>query len=247
MITLKSLSLDQAPTRTAGKLGTISHLVIFAWSMGTVMLAPGKVLPIAGGLALLVAGLIYPRAFQRLVQPRWILMIGLLALPPLFILGDLDRSLWGLPYSSEGLLSSLQIILRVIVVLVSVNGFTSAVEIAAIAGLLERFGLHGLGFSIGVALNLLPCLQKSAQQTWHSLWLRGGLRNNRWRGIRLLLMTIITNALRRTEEIALAAEGRAFNPEHCQPMPLQPGTLDRVILLAAVFLSIGFGLITILV
>ena len=29
----------------------------------------------------------------------------------------------------------------------------------------------------------------------------------RWRGMRLLLLTIITNAMRRTEEIALAAEG----------------------------------------
>ncbi len=143
---------------------------------------------------------------------RWLVMIALLALPPVFFLGEQDRSL--------------QIMLRVIVVLVSVDGFTNSVDIASIAGLLERFGLRGLGFSMGVALNLLPSLQTAALSTWHSLWMRGGLRKQRWRGVRLLLLAIITNALRRTEEIALAAEGRAFSPEQSRALPLRTGSLD---------------------
>lgn len=139
-------------------------------------------------------------------------MIAVLAIPPLFFLGDLDRSLLGIPYSYMGLTSSLQIMLRIVIVLITVDGFTSSVDIASIAGLLERFGLRGLGLSMGVALNQLPSFQASALNTWHSLWIRGGLRRQRWRGIRLLLLTIISNALRRSEEIALAAEGRAFSP-----------------------------------
>ena len=243
MINQKSLHLERSKASAPEKLGTVSYLVIFAWSLGMVMLAPANRLLSAGGLCFLLAAVVYPRSFRRLMRPRWLVMIMLLALPPVFFLGDLDRNLWGLPYSSLGLVSALQILLRVIVVLVAVDGFTSSVDIASIAGLLERFGLRGLGFSMGVALNLLPSLQTAAINTWHSLWMRGGLRKQRWRGIRLLLLTIITNALRRTEEIALAAEGRAFCPEQPRAMPLRAGSLDRVVAVGAVLLTLGFFLI----
>ena len=243
MINQKSLHLERSKASAPEKLGTVSYLVIFAWSLGMVMLAPANRLLSVGGLCFLLAAVVYPRSFRRLMRPRWLVMIMLLALPPVFFLGDLDRNLWGLPYSSLGLVSALQILLRVIVVLVAVDGFTSSVDIASIAGLLERFGLRGLGFSMGVALNLLPSLQTAAINTWHSLWMRGGLRKQRWRGIRLLLLTIITNALRRTEEIALAAEGRAFCPEQPRAMPLRAGSLDRVVAVGAVLLTLGFFLI----
>jgi len=244
MINQKSLHLERSEAGAPGKkLGTIGYLAIFVWSLGMVMLAPVKSLPLAGGLCLLVAAIVYPRSFRRLMHPRWLVMIVLMALPPLFFMGEQDSSLWGIPYSSEGLAGSLQIILRVIVVLIAVNGFTGAVDIASIAGLLERFGLRGLGFSMGVALNLLPSLQTAALNTWHSLWMRGGLRAQRWRGIRLLLLTIVTNALLRTEEIALAAEGRAFSPERTRAMPLRSGSLDRVVVTGIVVLTVGFILV----
>jgi energy-coupling factor transporter transmembrane protein EcfT len=226
VINQKSLHLNHSKPGASEKLGTIGYLVIFAWSLGMVMLVPPHRLVLAGGLCTLVAAIVYPRSFARLMRLRWLVMIVLLALPPLFFLGEQDRTLWGIPYSSEGLVGSLQILLRVVIVLVAVDGFTSSVDIASIAGLLERFGLRGLGFSMGVALNLLPSLQTATLNTWHSLWMRGGLRKQRWRGIRLLLLTIITNALRQTEEIALAAEGRAFCPEQCRAMPLRAGSLD---------------------
>lgn len=108
----------------------------------------------------------------------------------------------------------------------AVNGFASAVDIAAVAGLLERFGLQGLGFCLGVAMNLLPALQELATNAWRSLWMRGGLRQRRWRGLQLLLVTVVSNALRRAEEIALAAESRAFTPERSRPMPIQAGQWD---------------------
>ena len=243
MINQKSMQLERSDVNAPAKLGTLSYLVIFAWSLGMVMLAPARYLLPIGGLCFLVAALVYPRSFRRLMRPRWLVMILILALPPVFFLGDLDRNIWGLAYSSEGLVSALQILLRVIIVLVSVNGFTSSVDIPSIAGLLERFGLKGLGFSMGVALNLLPSLQTAAINTWHSLWMRGGLRARRWRGMRLLLLTIITNALRRTEEIALAAEGRAFCPEQPCAIPLQVGSLDTVVTVGAVILTLGFFLI----
>jgi len=121
------------------------------------------------------------------------------------------------------------IALRILVVLVAVHGLTGSVDIASIAGLLERAGLHGLGFSVGVAINLLPALQQSALNAWRSLKMRGGFRKQRWRGLRLLAVTVITGALSRAEEIALAAEARAFSPERARSMPVKTGKWDWVI------------------
>jgi len=215
-----------APRKALDRLGTSGHLAIFAWSLAMVMVVPAGRVLWAAGICLGVSVWLYPLSLSRLLRPRWLLLLGLLALPPVFLLGAVDRSVLGIGVSTEGLLAGMQIAVRFVVVMVAVDGFTSAVDIAAMAGLLERFGLQGLGFCLGVALNLLPALQMSATNAWRSLQMRGGLRRKRWRGLRLLLVTVVTNALRRAEEIALAAEARAFTPECVRPMPIQIGRLD---------------------
>jgi energy-coupling factor transporter transmembrane protein EcfT len=212
--------------RARRSIGTAGHLAIFLWSLAMVMLAPTARVHWATLLCLAGAALVYPLSLKRLLRPRWFLLLALLALPPLFLLGEADASFLGLAVSTAGLQAGLQIAQRFIVVLVAVDGFTAAVDIAALAGLLERFGLQGLGFCMGVALNLLPALQQSTTNAWRSLWMRGGLRRQRWRGLRLLLVTVVSNALRRAEEIALAAESRAFSPQCARPMPLEVGRLD---------------------
>jgi len=42
-------------------------------------------------------------------------------------------------------------------------------DIAELAGLLERVGLHGLGFSLGGAINMLTTLRTSTISVWYSL------------------------------------------------------------------------------
>jgi len=224
-----------AQLRGRAAIGPIGYLAIFIWSLGMIMLTPQEYLPAVAALCILVAVLLFPLSPRRLFQWRWLVFALLLALPPLFFLGEMDRSFWGVNYSSEGLSAGVQIALRFIVVLIAVNGLTGSVEITAIAGLLERFGLQGLGFSMGVALNLLPSLQRSSINAWHSLWMRGGLRRQRWRGLRLLIFSIVTNALQRAEEIALAAEARAYSPDRSRPIPIALGSWDWVVL----FLALG--------
>jgi energy-coupling factor transporter transmembrane protein EcfT len=209
--------------------------MLFLWCLGTIMLAPQEYTPIAAVACIMVSVLLFPLNFHRLFHWRWLFFMLLLSLPPVIFLGEVDRSILGVGYSSEGLLAGLQIALRFIVVLIALNGFTGSVEISAIAGLLERVGLQGLGFSMGVALNLLPSLQQSSINAWHSLWMRGGLRRQRWRGLRLLVFSIVSNALRRAEEIALAAEARAFSPECSRALPIVVGNLDWFI----IFLALG--------
>ncbi len=229
---MASHSLYQARSQLQNdpKLGTASYLAIFIWSLAAVMATPVRYLPWTAGLSLLVALLVYPRSFRRLMRLRCLVMIALLALPSVFLLGDIESNLAGIPYSSEGLLTSMQIVVRIVVVLIALDGLTTSVDISSVAGLLERIGLHGLGFSVGVALNLLPSLRQSALNAWRSLWMRGGLRKKRLRSLRLLAVTIIANALSCAEEIALAAEARAFSPQCARSLPVVAGQFDRAIL-----------------
>lgn len=215
-------------------LGTPGRLAIFAGSLALVMLAPtGKMLP-AAALPLVINGLLYPAALRRLLRWRWLIFIGLLVLPGLFLGGPPVYDSLGLAISLPGLMMGTQMTLRAVVVIVAVDGFSSAVDIAEVAGMLERVGLPGLGFSMGVAVNLLPALRRSGQNAWFTLRMRGGFRSQWWRGLRLLLVTIVANALRRAEEIALAAEARAFSPAQTRALPVKRGAYDWLVVVAAV-------------
>ena len=242
MINANHQQTPRAQLRGRVAIGSIGYLAIFIWSLGMIMLTPQEYIPAVAALCILVTVLLFPLSPQRLFHWRWLVFMLLLSLPTIFLLGEMDRSFLGVNYSSEGLSAGLQIALRFIVVLIAVNGLTGSVEITAIAGLLERFGLQGLGFSMGVALNLLPSLQRSSINAWHSLWMRGGLRRQRWRGLRLLIFSIVTNALRRAEEIALAAETRAYSPDRSRPIPIALGSWDWVVM----FLALG-SLVTIMI
>lgn len=243
MISQHSMKLGLSSAFKERNLGAVGYLGIFIFSVAAVMVTPARRLPWAAAICLLVALLVYPHALRSLVRWRWLGMISLLALPPIFLLGDLDRSLAGISYSSEGLLSGMQIALRILVVLVAIQGLTSSVDISSVAGLLERAGLHGLGFSVGVALNLLPALLQSALNAWRSLWMRGGLRKQRGRGLRLLAVTVIAGALSRAEEIALSAEARAYSPERSRSLPIRIGKWDWAILALGLIGTIAFVLV----
>ncbi|MBN1538352.1 MAG: energy-coupling factor transporter transmembrane protein EcfT [Anaerolineales bacterium] len=234
MIKQKSTNLPVESQPEQLRLGTISYVAIFLGLIFGVMLAPADRLWMFAIVYLIVAGIVFPISLKRILRLKMLILWIIFIVPPIFFLGEIDRSIWGIGYSSEGALASLQFAIRLLVVLVTVNGFTAAIDIVSVAGMMERFGMQGLGFSLGVALNLLPTLQQSSLNTWHSLRMRGGLRHQRWRGLQLFIITVMTNTLRRAEEIALAAEGRGFSPEHSRPLPMKKGTWDQFVIIGAI-------------
>lgn len=210
-------------------VGSLGHLSIFLWAL-VMALIPSLTKGII--LALFALGtliLIYPAAVKRLAHPRWLAIFGILFFVNLFFgVSDQvpDLTILGLSISSMNVLGSVQMTLRAAVILLAADGLSSSVNIIEVAGLLERSGLRGLGFSIGVATNLLPDLRQSGANAWHSLRMRGGFRAQWWRGAQLLVVTVFSNALRHAEQIVLAAEVRAFRPELSRHSPLRIGSLD---------------------
>lgn len=217
--------------------GAAARLFLFAWSLAIVMLAPPARVWLAALLALCAAACFYPAAIGRAFRPRWLLLLALMALPSLFVPGPPALQLGdAVAISSEGLLTALRTLLRAFVMLVAVDGLAAAVDVAQIAALFERCGLQGLGFAVGVALNLLPILRDTTTVTWQSLRMRGGLRRQPLRGLRYFFVTVISSALRRAADIALAAEARAYTPANSRPTPLQSAPADKPLVALATLL-----------
>lgn len=216
-------------------IGSLGHFVIFLWALIMVLLPPlaHEIIPTLFMLGVMV--MMYPFALQRLASPRWLVILTSLFLINVFFGvsdGTNDWVVLGLHLSSVAVFDGAVMTLRAVVILMAADGLSSSVNIIEVAGLFERGGLRGLGFSIGVATNLLPDLRQSSLIAWHSLRMRGGLRAQWWRGVQLLLLTIISNALRHAEEIVLAAEVRAFRPELSKKVSVRTGILDWWIVIA---------------
>lgn len=218
------------------QLGTAGHLGLFAWSLLMVTLAPGGRLLWIKALPLVVLLAVYPGVWRGVLTGRRLTLLGLIALPTLFFVGEAK----GPGISAAGLQACLGVSVRFVVVMAAVEGMTRSVELAALAGVLERLGLQGLGFSVGVALNLVPCLQISCTRSWRTLRMRGGLRRKWWRGLRLFALTAASSALMRAEEIALAAEARGFRPEKARAAGIERSALDWFLLpLAGLSLAVA--------
>jgi energy-coupling factor transporter transmembrane protein EcfT len=228
------------PARWGPRLGTLGHLGCLVFSLAVAVLAQGWRVAIACGLTLALATIFYPSGLRSLPGRRLGLFLALL-LVPAALFGPGDWTLGRVTLSLQGLVTGTQMALRAITILVAVTGFAASVSVSELSGLLERAGLKGLGFALGVAFNMLPTVQETATNAYHALRLRGGFRRQRWRAIRLLLITVIVNSLRHAEDIVNAAEARAFSITRARPMPLVWRREDMV--LAGVLLVVAFALI----
>jgi energy-coupling factor transporter transmembrane protein EcfT len=142
----------------------------------------------------------------------WLFILPTLVLSPL-VLGEPDLYLGGIHLSQEGFWAGLWMVSRALSIALAAMVFALSVSVSQMAGVLEGMRLKGLGFALGVATNMLPTIQETIQTSYQAMRLRGGFRAHRLRAIKLLLVTVIAGSLRRGDDIVLAAEARAFDPD----------------------------------
>ena len=215
------------------QVGTLGRLAVFIGLIGLSIQLDVRGLAVVLAVLLLAGAVAFRSTLRRLLRWRWVVFFAVLVLPNALWNGEVDSNLAGLSYSRIGLETGLMMALRAGIMLTAVTWFAASVDITEVAGMLERVGLRGLGFSMGVAVNLLPSLQQSFNNAWNTLRMRGGIGRFKLRAIRLLLITVFANALRRAEEITLVAEVRAFSPEGSRCMPLKRGRYDLLLGLGA--------------
>jgi energy-coupling factor transporter transmembrane protein EcfT len=221
------------------KLSSWGYLVFLLWALLLVGLLPDQRVTLLLGSVLLFAlftGSDGLRPLRRL--HFWTLVLSALALGPL-VLGEKDLA-WGwLRLSQDGFWMGLWMALRAFCLTVAFSVALSALSVSEMVRLFETVGLKGLGFALGVALNLLPTLQENATAAYHTLHLRGGFRRRPWQALKLFLITVIANALRHSDDVVNAAAARAFEPTVRRGEPVRFQRADG--LLAVVLLSLGFG------
>jgi len=204
-------------------------------------LLPDQRVALLVGSVLLFALLTGGDGLRPLRQLRfWILILSALALGPL-VLGEKDLA-WGwLRLSRVGFWVGLWMALRALCLTVAFSVALGTLSVSEMARLFETTGLKGLGFALGVALNLLPTLQATSEAAYHTLRLRGGFRHRPWQALRLFLVTVIANALRHSDEVVYAAAVRAFEPTVRRGEPVHFQQADGV--LAVVLLGLGVGFV----
>lgn len=163
------------------------------------------------GLTLLLAAVLAPAALRPILRPRWAVLLILLIVPSAFFVGEADTALVGdLMISSAGLALGIVMACRATTIFVAVSAFSQSISVMQLTAALDRLGMPGLGFAIGVGFHALPTIKSRFLAAYAALRLRGGFRRQRWRAVQLLLITVIMGALRYGEEVVLAAEARGF-------------------------------------
>jgi len=196
------------------------------------------------GLALLELGfgLTWSRQGLRILRrPQlWIFVLTALAAGP-FLFGQ-PEVLWGpLQLSREGLLIGLKMGVRAFVITLAFSLGLSSLTLSDLIVLFGRLRLPGLGFALGLAMNLLETLHEMATVTSQTIWLRGGLKRPLV-ALRLFLVTSVANTLRYGDEAVNAAAVRAFQVGRRprRSLPLRRG--DIVLLFVLVAWSAAFAI-----
>ncbi len=187
-------------------------LLFLMASVGGVILARGeKAAGVLAGVVVVVA-FCCPAALDQLRCRRfWILVSSFPLIGWLFLGEERDLFPGGLAFSSQGLLLGLQMAMRAATILIAMSAFTKSASISELAALLSQWGMGEMGFVLGLAVNLLPAVRRTSANTLAAMRLRGGFRRRPWRALRLMLITILANALRYGDEVVCAAEARAFD------------------------------------
>lgn len=218
----------------------------FVFALVVAVLCRGPALAAALALSLGLAVLVYPAGLATLRRRRtWVLLAMLVGSASL--LGPHPGVQLGpVGLSAPGALLGLGMSMRAVIIVTAVSGLVSTVPVDRLGGALERLGLQGLGFAVGVAFNLLPLVQRSLVTSWQVVRQRAGLRRPLM-AIRLLFIASVSHCLRCADEVVLAAEARAYAPGvRARPrLRLRAGTLVLAVVLAvvaALLVAVAHGL-----
>ena len=225
----------------AGALGTGGYLACLLFALGVAMLAQGWRLAVACALMGMLAGLYFPRGLRILGDRRFVLFLLLVLIPPSLLMEPKTHMIGSIGLSADGFANGLHMALRATTIAVAVTGFAATVAVGELSRLLEQVGFKGLGFALGVAMNMLPIVKETVGTVFLALRMRGGFRRRRLQALRLMLVTVIVQSLRHADNIVNAAEARAFSVDRAgaQGVALRRDAGFYVVLLVTAILLVA--------
>lgn len=171
----------------------------------------------------------------------WVLIGAAVALGPWLVRrAGLTPAGAGLPWL--GLSLGLEMAGRALTLMLAFSLGLSALSLSDLVAIFDRLRLRGLGFALGVAMNLLSTLQEMARATFETIKLRGGLRRPAV-ALRLFLVTLVSNTLRCGDHVVQAASVRAFDPQRGRGRSLAPQRADLWLVATLAACSVGCQLL----
>ncbi len=211
------------------RLNPISYLAFLVWTLGLVALLPDRSVGLLLVAVLGVGALSGGGGLRILARGRfWVTVVSIIVLSAL-LLGPRDVRLWVVPVSREGFLIGVWMAVRAVALMLAFAISLGALSIVETVRIFEAANLRGLGFALGVALNLGPVLRDAVEAAYHTIRLRGGFRRP-IRAARLFLVTVIANALRYGDDVVKSATARAFDLEAKTDAAIAVGWADAVFL-----------------
>jgi energy-coupling factor transporter transmembrane protein EcfT len=211
--------------------GMAMALVLRGWSLAALV-----AVELAFGLAWRREGL------GPLRRVRFWLFIGAaVALGPCLLrpAGSTEASV-GLSWM--GLSLGLEMAARALTLMLAFSLGLSSLSLSDLVAIFDRLHLRGLGFALGVAMNMVGTLREMARVTFETIKLRGGLRRP-VAALRLFLVTVVSNTLRYGDEVVRAASVRAFDPQQGRGSALSPRRADLWLVAVLVVCSVGCWLL----
>lgn len=189
-------------------------------------------------------GLVYVLAWTSLVSPGamhtlrkrrfWLFLISITVITSLAMGGEDTIPIAGLNLSKTGLTAALGMGLRATTIILATAVFARTASIGGLSALFARTGVSEIGFLLGIAVNLVPLIQNTASRALVAMRLRGGFRRKRLDAVKRLVVTIVVNTLRHSEDIVCAAEARAFGGTPLRVEPVAVTRADRILMIGAV-------------
>lgn len=215
------------------RLNPVSYLAFLAWSLVLVALLPDDGAAFLLAAVLAVGALSGGRGLRMLARGRfWVTVASIVVLSAL-LLGERDLQ-WGfLRLSREGFLIGVWMSVRAVALMLAFAISLGSLSITEMVRLFDAANLRGLGFALGVALNLGPVLRDAVEAAYHTIRLRGGFRRP-VQAMRLFLVTVIANALRYGDDVVKSASARAFDLEATTNSTIAVGRADVLFLCAIV-------------
>ena len=210
------------------------YLLFTIWGLVLALIADGWRLVALVVLECLF-GLLWSREGLRPLRRLrfWIFIISAVAMGP-FLTREAGPKWEGLAPAwvgtstlfKAGLCMGLAMAGRALALALSLSLGLSALSLSDVVAMFDGLHLRGLGFALGVAMNLFSTLQEMATVTFQTIKLRGGLRRPLV-ALRLFLVTLLSNTMRYGDQVVNAAVVRAFDPSKRQTtiLPLRRADL----------------------
>jgi energy-coupling factor transporter transmembrane protein EcfT len=186
-----------------------------------------------------VLGLVYVAAWASLMSPEavhslkkrrfWFFLVSITVISLLAMGGEETVAVAGLNLSRVGLSAGFGMALRATTIILATAAFARTASIGRLAALFARRGVGETGLLLGIAVNQVPLIQRTAASALLARRLRGGVRRKRLESLKRLVVTILVNALRHSEDIVCAAEARAFGGSQPAVCPICVTRGDRLL------------------